>query len=134
MKKILFLASLMVFFSSAKAQKKFVVEGKINNYDGKVHLIYGKKSDSVYTKNGKFHFKGKTKFPVNCFITVPTEMDKTGITTFWIDEGKTLLELDTTLFRNSKFNALNVKGKVIESGKTNKLIDSLTSEIIKINT
>lgn len=55
-----------------------------------------------------------------------------GITPFWIDEGRTLLELDTASFKNERFNGLIVTGKVIESGKTNKFIDSVNLEIGKI--
>ena len=131
MKKIIVLIHLITWFNISNAQKTFVVEGKINNYKGKVYLYYGDESDSVITTNGKFLFKGKVISPVYSSISIPSKV-MLGITPFWIDEGRTLLELDTASFKNNRFSGLDVTGKVIESGKTNKFIDSVNLEIGKI--
>ena len=128
MKKILLLVLLVVCVSTSYAQKKFVVEGKINKYVGKVFLYFGGKKDSLYSKDGSFHFEGKVGLPVEASITVPSTKDKIGITPFWIDEGKTVLDLDTASY-NGRFKSLDIRGKVLESGRTNEIIDAGTKKL-----
>jgi peroxiredoxin len=129
MRKILLFIFWVVFVSNTNAQKRFVVEGKINKYVGKVFLYFGGKKDSLYSKDGSFRFEGKVGLPVEASISVPSTRDKIGITPFWIDEGKTILDLDTASF-NGRFKSLDIRGKILESGRTNKIIEAAT---IKIN-
>ena len=130
MKKIWILIFCLSFLSQLNAQQRFVVKGKINNYAGKVYLFYGER-DSVYTKDGSFQFKGKVSIPTYAYISVPFNKP-VGLTPFWIDAGQTILQLDTASFKNNRFSGLDVKGKIIQSGKANQLIDSATAQVNKI--
>jgi len=132
MKKILLLILLVVCVSTSYAQKRFVVEGKINKYVGKVFLYFGGKKDSLYSKDGSFHFEGKVGLPVEACIKVPSIRDMMGVTAFWIDEGKTVLDLDTASF-NGRFKSLDILGKVLVSGSTNKIINATIKTIDSIS-
>lgn len=134
MRRALGLVSVLLCFISVKAQNKFVVEGKINKYEGKVYLNFGNERDSLYSKNGKFRFIGEVNLPVNASVQVPSKEDKMSVTNFWIDEGKTILELDTASFKNERFSGLDVRVKILEAGKTHNYIDSVTKKINKIYT
>jgi peroxiredoxin len=123
---ILSLASSLVF-----AQGNYTVKGKFNNYTGKVYFSIGGKRDSLITKTGDFVFKGKTVKPENSFIFIPHKK-MVSITPFWVDNGKTILELDSIPFKNSRFSGIDVKAKIFKSGKTHQTIDSATSYKRKI--
>jgi peroxiredoxin len=131
MRNLLTLMLLVACFTSVSGQKKFIVEGKVNRYKGKVFLYFGEEKDSVYSKNGNFHFEGKVDFPVEAIIKVPSTGDMVGVQPFWIDEGKTVLDLDTASF-NGRFKGLNIRGKILEAGMTHKIMDSLTQKVNNI--
>ena len=132
MKKFAILLILTSFSSLAFAQGSFTVQGKFKNYEGKVYLLYGGERDSVLTNGGKFLFSGKVKIPQEAAIQVATTQLRIGVTPFWIDKGKTILEMDTSSFKTSRFNGLDVKGKIILAGATHNFIDSVTNLLNKV--
>lgn len=132
MRRALGLLALILCFICVKAQNKFVVEGKINKYEGKVYLNFGNERDSLYSKTGRFRFIGEIGLPVNASVQVSSKEDKMSVTNFWIDEGKTILELDTASFNNERFSGLDVRGKILEAGKTHKFVDSMIKKFDKI--
>lgn len=130
MKKIFAFFFSLSLSIQLNAQQRFTVQGKINNYAGKVYLYYGKK-DSVYTKDGSFMFKGRIGIPALSYIAVPFHQP-VGLMPFWIDAGQTVLQLDTASFKNNRFSGLDVKGRIVQAGRTHHLIDSATKELSKM--
>lgn len=122
MKKIIVLLIALLVSNHLKAQKKFTVKGSFKNYEGKVYLYSGKK-DSVYTKNGQFLFEGTVDVPYQSYISIPTNQ-RVGVTPFWIDEGETILELDTVPFKNIRFSGVDLKANVIKAGKSHQVMDA----------
>ncbi|MEE1945554.1 TlpA disulfide reductase family protein [Pedobacter sp. KR3-3] len=130
MKKFFAFVFFLSLFNQLNAQQRFTVQGKINNYSGKVYLYYDKK-DSVYTKDGTFLFKGKLGIPALSYISVPFHQ-RVEPMSFWIDAGQTILQLDTASFKNNRFSGLAVKGKVIKAGHAHQVIDSVRKQFSKI--
>lgn len=120
--KFRLLLSLTLFSTLAFAQGKFTVKGKFKNYDGKVYL-YTDKKDPVYTRNGEFVFQGSVKIPVESHISIPSK-EKLGITQFWIDEGETVLELDTASFKNNRSSGIDVKANIIRAGQSHQIMNA----------
>jgi len=118
--------------SFAFSQGNFIVEGKFKNYDGKVYLLHEGERDSVFTKHGQFKFKGKVSRPEFSYISIPNK-NRVAITAFWVDKGKTVLELDTVPFKNSRFSGVTVKTKVLKAVDAHQTIAAATKGIAKIN-
>ncbi|RZL20542.1 MAG: AhpC/TSA family protein [Pedobacter sp.] len=121
MKKIIALFIALLVANQLQAQKKFTVKGSFKNYEGKVCLYSGKK-DSVYTKNGQFVFEGTVDVPYQSYVSIPSGQ-RVGLTPFWIDEGETILELDTIPFKNSRFSGIDLKANVIKAGRAHQIMD-----------
>lgn len=122
MKKFYVLLIALLVNNHLQAQKRFTVKGSFKNYEGKVYLYSGKK-DSVYTKNGQFVFEGTTEVPYQSHISIPSKQ-MVGLTPFWIDEGETVLELDTLPFKNSRFSGIDLKANIIKAGKSHQIMDA----------
>lgn len=132
MRKILITVLFSLLLSNSNAQGKFIIEGSFNNYEGKVYVVYGAVRDSLYTKNGKFLFSGKVTQPTYSHISIPSKGRLVALNGFWIDKGKTMLELDTVPFKNSRFSGIEVKVKLVQTGDVHRIISNAVAQLNEI--
>lgn len=129
-----FLISLFSLFTIvAVAQKPYTVSGFFKSkYQGKVYLRHGIEVDSVYSKDGRFVFKGKVGLPENSFINIESKLQQ-GLTPFYIEGGNIYLEIDTlttaVFTSRGERKSLQVNAKPDKQSKTDQLIDSVSKMI-----
>ena len=133
MKRFILLLFLSLSTCLAFAQGKVTIEGTFKNYIGKVYVLIGNEKDSLYTKDGKFTYLSKVAEPTITYVYVPVEKGRgPTINDFWIDKGKTIIELDTIPFKNSRFSGVDAKVTLIQVGKAQKFYSETVAQLNEI--
>jgi len=104
------------------------------DFEGKVYLVHGNERDSTFVKNRSFSFTGKTAIPTFSFVSIkgskPVVPDP-----FYLGDGEILMEVDTVtksgMRKSGKFEYLSLQTKFFKKGQTDRLIDSVSTEILE---